>query len=40
MNGQAGHGNPSTRLPAGWLPLAAAAEVAWLIFLIWMAWQA
>lgn len=40
MTGQAAHANPLARLPRGWLSLAVAAEVVWLIFLVWMAWQA
>jgi hypothetical protein len=40
MTGQAARANPSARLLRAWLPLAVAAEVVWLIFLVWMAWQA
>lgn len=40
MPGQAACGNASTRLPRGWFALATVAEVTWLIFLVWMAWQA
>jgi hypothetical protein len=40
MTGQPSRVNPSARLPRGWFLLAVAAEVVWLIFLVWMAWQA
>lgn len=40
MSAQVVHANPPFRRHVGWLLSAVVAEVAWLIFLVWMAWQA
>lgn len=40
MTVQTTDSNPSAGQPRVWLSVAAAAEVVWLLFLVWMAWQA
>lgn len=40
MSAQAALANRSVRRSTGWLTSAVTAEVVWLIFLVWMAWQA
>ena len=40
MSEQVAQTNPSVRRSAGWFVLTVVAEVVWLIFLVWMAWQA
>jgi hypothetical protein len=40
MTGQATDTNPSAGTARFWLSSAVVAEVVWLLFLVWMAWQA
>jgi hypothetical protein len=40
MTGQATDTNPSAGPSRVWLASAVVAEVVWLLFLVWMAWQA
>ncbi len=40
MVGQIASTNPLTPRPGVWLSVAVVAELAWLIVLVWMAWQA
>jgi hypothetical protein len=40
MTGQATDANPSAVRHRAWLSVAVLAEVVWLLFLVWMAWQA
>ena len=40
MTGQSRPARLSSISASVWLSLAAAAEVVWLLFLVWMAWQA
>jgi hypothetical protein len=40
MSAQVAQASPSTRGSTAWLAVAVAAEATWLMFLVWMAWQA